>query len=105
MNVDYPGAADVAHWTYPLAVTLKKAVNLYTIHDLVPLRLPYTTLDNKKEFLKKVRRIAEKADHIVTVSEVSKRDIIDLLGVDESRVTNTYQAASPAELYSQPSGG
>ncbi|WP_421867118.1 glycosyltransferase family 4 protein [Pararhizobium sp.] len=103
LNVDYPGAADVAHWTYPLAVTLKKAVNLYTIHDLVPLRLPYTTLDNKKEFLKKVRRIAEKADHIVTVSEVSKRDIIDLLGVDESRVTNTYQAASlPSYILNRP---
>lgn len=94
LNVDYPGSADIAHWTYPLAVTLKNAANLYTIHDLVPLRLPYATLDNKKEFLKKVRRISERADHIVTVSEVSKRDIIELLGVDESRVTNTYQAVN-----------
>jgi glycosyltransferase involved in cell wall biosynthesis len=103
LNVDYPGAADIAHWTYPLAVTLKNAANLYTIHDLVPLRLPYTTLDNKKEFLKKVRRISEKADHIVTVSEVSRRDIIDLLGVDESRVTNTYQAVSlPSYILNRP---
>ena len=94
MKVDYPGSADVAHWTYPLSVELKNAANIYTIHDLVPLRLPYATLDNKREFFKKVRHIAEKADHIVTVSEVSKRDIIDLLGVEESRVTNTYQAVN-----------
>ncbi len=94
LNVDYPGKADVAHWTYPLPVKLKNAANLYTIHDLVPLRLPYTTLDNKRAFLKMVRRIGEKADHIVTVSEASKRDIVELLGVDENRVTNTYQAVS-----------
>ncbi|CAN7629543.1 glycosyltransferase family 4 protein [Pararhizobium sp. LjRoot238] len=94
LNIDYAGSADIAHWTYPLSVTLKNAANLYTIHDLVPLRLPYTTLDNKRAFLKKVKRISEKADHIVTVSEASKQDIVELLGVDESRVTNTYQAVN-----------
>lgn len=92
LDVDYDNAAQIAHWTYPLSVKMPKAANLYTIHDLVPLRLPYATLDNKREFMKLVRRIAAKADHIVTVSEASKIDIMNLLDVDESRVTNTYQA-------------
>lgn len=99
LTTSYETTADVAHWTYPLPVKLKNAANIYTIHDLVPLRLPYTTLDNKKEFFRIVKRICDHADHIVTVSEVSKRDIIELMGVDASRVTNTYQAASlPAHI-------
>jgi glycosyltransferase involved in cell wall biosynthesis len=66
--------------------------NIYTIHDLVPLRLPFTTLDNKKRYLGTVRGIAERAAHIVTVSEASRRDIVNLLGVPEHKVTNTGQA-------------
>jgi glycosyltransferase involved in cell wall biosynthesis len=77
----------------------KRARNVYTIHDLVPLRLPYTTLDNKRLTYRMLRKIAAEADHIVTVSENSKRDIIQLLGVDEDRVTNTYEAVEfPREL-------
>lgn len=98
-KVELPNSADIAHWTYPLPLTAKGAANIYTLHDLVPLRLPYTTLDNKKSYLKLVRKIAAQADHIVTVSENSKRDIVDLLGVDEVRVTNTYQSVSfPAAM-------
>ncbi|TWF57145.1 glycosyltransferase family 4 protein [Neorhizobium alkalisoli] len=94
METSYEQPADIAHWTYPLPIRLKKAQNIYTIHDLVPLRLPYTTLDNKKEYYRVARDIARHADHIVTVSEASKRDIVDLLEVPEERVTNTYQSVS-----------
>jgi glycosyltransferase involved in cell wall biosynthesis len=65
----------------------------------VPLRLPYTTLANKKYFYRLLTSLARTADHIVTVSEYSRRDIIEHLGVDERRVTNTYQAVDiPAEV-------
>ena len=66
--------------------------NIYTIHDLVPLRLPFTTLDNKRQTYRLLRKIAAEADHIVTVSENSKRDIVELLGVPEERVDETYEA-------------
>ena len=67
-------------------------VNIYTIHDLVPLRLPHTTLDEKKFFLNTVREIARRADRIVTVSEASRTDIVEMLGVSPDRVINTYQS-------------
>jgi glycosyltransferase involved in cell wall biosynthesis len=90
---------DLAHWTYPLPVRLPDCPNIYTLHDLVPLRLPYTTLDNKKRYYNLLKKIVGKADHIVTVSECSRRDIIDLLGVSEDRITNTYQSVYlPAEM-------
>jgi glycosyltransferase involved in cell wall biosynthesis len=80
------------HWTYPLPMRSEQTANIYTLHDLVPLRLPYTTLDRKASYLSLMQWIAKTADHIVTVSEASRRDIIQLLKVPESRVTNTYQA-------------
>ena len=83
---------NIMHCTYQLPLRAKGACNLYTIHDLVPLRLPFATLDNKRRAYKLLRQVAEQADHIVTVSENSKRDIVELLGVPEERVTNTYQA-------------
>lgn len=82
----------VMHWTYPLPIRMAGAKNIYTLHDLVPLRLPYTTLDNKRRYYRMVKQIADTADHIVTVSECSKRDIMNLLGVPEHKITNTYQS-------------
>ena len=89
--VKVPEIINIAHWTYPLPIRHKTAQKLYTLHDLVPLRLPYTTLDKKNYYYKLVKTIAQQADHIVTVSETSKRDIVNLLNVDERKVSNTYQ--------------
>jgi glycosyltransferase involved in cell wall biosynthesis len=45
----------------------------------------------------------ERADHIVTVSEASRRDIIDLLGCPEDKVTNTYQSVDiPSRFKDKP---
>jgi glycosyltransferase involved in cell wall biosynthesis len=83
---------DVAHWTYPLPIFTPGAKNIYTLHDLVPLKLPQTTLDNKKIYYRLCMALASRADHIVTVSETSRRDIVEILGVSPDKVTNTYQA-------------
>lgn len=96
-RVAVPGV-DLAHWTYPLPIEAKGAPNIYTLHDLVPLRLPYTTADHKRTYYAICKRIAERADHIVTVSEASRRDIIEILGVPEGRVTNTYQSIDVGEM-------
>ncbi len=99
MNVHFREAPDIMHWTYPLAIRIPKAKNIYTLHDLVPLRLPYTTLDNKRHYFRLIRRLTKSADHIVTVSEASKKDIMDLFGVPEERITNTYQAVDIPAIY------
>jgi glycosyltransferase involved in cell wall biosynthesis len=94
VDLDFDPRPDIFHSTYQLPLRSKSACNIYTIHDLVPLRLPFTTLDNKRRTFRLLKKIAEKADHIVTVSENSKRDIIELLAIDEKKVTNTYQAVA-----------
>ncbi|MGK8205112.1 glycosyltransferase family 4 protein [Burkholderia cenocepacia] len=102
-KVKMPSAPKIAHWTYPLPIRVEGAKNIYTIHDLVPLRLPYTTLDVKRRYFRLMKALATRADHIVTVSETSKRDIVNILNVPEERVTNTYQAVDiPAKYANKP---
>ncbi|MEN3749280.1 glycosyltransferase family 1 protein [Sphingomonas sp. HF-S3] len=90
---------DLVHWTYPLPLTVAGRPNLYTVHDIVPLRLPYTTLDHKRRYLQLLRKLDRSADHFVTVSECSKRDMVEILGISPDRITNTYQSVDiPASL-------
>ena len=91
-----PAPTDVMHWTCVLPIREVRAANLYTIHDVVPLRLPHATLDDKARYFGMCAEICGKADHVVTVSEQSKADIIRLFGIDEARITNTYQAVDVA---------
>ena len=103
VTFDGSRAPDVAHWTTLMPVHARNAPNIYTIHDLIPLRLPHTTLNNKPLFLDMCREVARRADHIAVVSEATRQDVIHMLGVPEDRVTNTYQAVSlPPALVHRP---
>lgn len=82
---------DIMHWTYPVPIRMEGTHNIYTIHDLVPLRLPYTTLTDKLHFSRLLRRCVEQADHICTVSDYSRDDIADQCGISPDIITNTYQ--------------
>lgn len=85
-------APHLFHATHPVPVRVPGAVNIYTIHDLVPLKLPNATLDNKKYYFNSMKEICRKADHIVTISETSKKDIISIIGIPESKISVTYQS-------------
>ena len=91
-----PNPPDIMHWTYPIPVVLEGARNVYTLHDLVPLRLPFATLDEKRVYRSLIDGCALHADAICTVSEASRHDILDLLAIDPDKVVNTYQV-SPME--------
>ena len=83
---------DAMHWTATLPTYARGVPNIYTIHDLIPLRLPHTTLDDKATYMALCKAVAARADHIAVVSETTRNDVIRMLGVSEDRVTNTYQA-------------
>lgn len=89
----------VMHWTCPLPIHARDMINVVTIHDLIPLRLPYTTVGDTTAYLSLCKTAVERADHVIVVSEQTRRDVIELLGVDASKVTNTYQSVSaPADV-------
>jgi glycosyltransferase involved in cell wall biosynthesis len=92
LRVRIPSPPDIMHWTYPLPIVLEGSRNIYTIHDLVPLRLPQTTLDDKGYHLSLMRGCAAEGAAICTVSEASRSDIATLLPEAAAKVMNTYQA-------------
>lgn len=95
LTVEDPPA--IMHWTYPVPVRMTGTRNIYTLHDLVPLKLPFATLDKKRYYHWLIERCVAEGDHIVTVSESSRSDVLAMYGARhpglEDRITNTYQHA------------
>lgn len=81
---------DVMHWTSALPIFARGAKNIYTVHDMIPVKIPQSVLGGSGNYLKICRKISELNCHIVTVSEHSKKDIVDLVGIPEERVHNNY---------------
>ena len=65
------------HWTYPMPAVLRGAVNIYTVHDLIPQITPELTPIARARHRAILKGVLSVADHIVTVSETSRRAIID----------------------------
>ena len=93
-NVKVNAPVDVLHLTAPLPVRMSGVKRVVTIHDLIPIRLPYTTPDNKSEFIARARTCARESDLVITVSHASKKDIVELLDVDPAKVAVTYQSSN-----------
>ncbi|TCU51471.1 glycosyltransferase involved in cell wall biosynthesis [Novosphingobium sp. PhB57] len=98
MTLRLPNPPSIMHWTYPLPIRLAGSRNIYTLHDLVPLRLPQASLEDKRYYDQLTRACVAQADHIVTVSERSRKDIIELLGADPNQITNCYQASDMPQI-------
>jgi glycosyltransferase involved in cell wall biosynthesis len=99
MPVRVAGAPPPAlmHWTHLHPIRLAGARNIATLHDAIPLRMPWVALDDKKGWQACAEAVAREFAHIVTVSEHSRRDLIALLGLPEEKITNTWQAVPPPD--------
>lgn len=104
LTIEVPDPPAIMHWTYPVPVRMAGTRNVYTLHDLVPLKLPFATLDHKRVYHRMVERCVQDADHIVTVSESSRADVIAMFGMAEDRITNTYQHAPVPAAANEPDG-
>ena len=90
---------DIFHPTYynPYflsAVKRRKKPFVLTIHDMTFERYPQDVLIYDRTIPHKKRLIAE-ADHIIAVSENTKRDIIELLGTDPSKISVVHHGYRP----------
>lgn len=66
-----------------------------TIHDMTYIRYPETVdKRNLRRLERGMRYSVERSDQLITVSEFSKREIVELLGVDEKRVSIVHNAPS-----------
>ena len=75
----------------------KHVPTIVTIHDLIFLRFPqwYSAFDRKIHTLK-FRYAAEKAQHIIAISEQTKRDIVDYFHIDPNKISVVYQGCHAA---------
>jgi glycosyltransferase involved in cell wall biosynthesis len=102
-TVTMPNPPEVMHWTYPVPIRMAGSRNVYTLHDLVPMKLPHTTLDDKRYYHRLIEACLRHGDHIGTVSEASRNDILSMFGADPDKVTNTYQSSPLPEAVAQSS--
>ncbi|MFS0851635.1 glycosyltransferase family 4 protein [Novosphingobium panipatense] len=93
-QISLPDPPDIMHWTYPVPLCVRGIPNIYTVHDLVPLKLPHTTLDRKPEFKALIDACTASAAQICTVSVASQHDIEDMFPQAAGMVTNTHQVSS-----------
>lgn len=95
----FSGAVDVFHtsdWLEPPA----RCPKVTTIHDLAIIKYPETFSsrgghDIVSNHKRKLRLVNQDKDLIITVSQNTKQDIIDLLKFPEKRVRVVYEASEP----------
>lgn len=94
---------EVLHVPHYNAPVRRRKTLLVTIHDLTHL-LDETmgrTLKSRVYARPMLQHVAQRADHIFTVSQYSKDRIVEHLGADPGKVTVTYNAVPP-HIYPEP---
>jgi glycosyltransferase involved in cell wall biosynthesis len=79
----------------PTGLKAKGIKSIVTIHDLIFIRYPhlYSFFDRKIHFLK-FKKATKNADLIIAISEQTKLDIIQYLGVASSKIKVIYQGCN-----------
>jgi glycosyltransferase involved in cell wall biosynthesis len=89
------GGFDLFHFTNATAPVAFPVPYVVTIHDLSLVRHPETHPLRRKAYQRTLLgRTARSARRVLTVSEASARDVVELLGVERGRVVVTPLAAA-----------
>lgn len=72
--------------------------SVITIHDLAFLHYPHFLTKASARYYGQIEDAVKRADHIIAVSNSTRRDIVNLLGVDEQKITVIYEAPNPVYL-------
>ena len=79
----------------PLGIENTSIKSVVTIHDLIFIRYPsfFKGID-RKIYLKKFKHACRVADKIITVSEQTKRDVIEYFGTSANKIEVVYQGCN-----------
>ncbi len=97
---DYPFG--LMHWTYPVPIHMTGWINLYTVHDMIPIDHPGLTPINAARHRAVLDAIKTEANAIVTVSQAARQSIIAGLCCEPQFVIDAGQAIDLPEPGSQP---
>lgn len=81
----------------PFNLSQNNIKSVVTIHDLIFLKFPqfYSWFDRKIHFYK-FKKAAIQANHIIAISEQTKKDIIDYFKIAPEKISVLYQGCSEA---------
>lgn len=85
----------IMHWTYPIPVRMHGWINIYTIHDMIPVDRPDLSPVDPRRLSAILAAILPAADHVVTVSDDARGRIVARTGFDPARVTNISIGVGP----------
>lgn len=95
---------DLLHAPHYNAPVFHRGPLVVTIHDLIPLRCPGTMRLKAGEayFATLVKRAVRHADHVITVSEYTRGDVLDFTRVAPAKVTPILQGVDLKYAQSVP---
>ena len=67
------------------------------IYDLIPLRLP-TLFPLHADFREQILRICARSAALVTISQCTKDDLVELLGIDPAKIHVVYPVATTSGI-------
>ena len=84
---------DIFHSPFFHAPKMKKAKLILTVHDLRLYRYPKTYNPLRYIFLKRaVKDAVHRADHIISISNFTKQDLVELCSVSPEKITVIHEA-------------
>ena len=96
------GYPDVLHGTNYLVYPSTKSIKIINIYDLTFIKYPEYTDSVVKTYTERVKRCLKWTDLVLTISESSKKDIIDYLKVDPAKIYVTPLASRYHANYLSP---
>ena len=92
----------IMHWTYPVPMQMEGWINLYTVHDTIPLDRPDLTLIDPRRYRAVLEAIIARGDGITTVSKNAGAAIVSALGCDPAFVVDTKQPIDTMDVRTGP---
>jgi glycosyltransferase involved in cell wall biosynthesis len=86
---------DVLHSPDFIPPFRRSCKSVITIHDLNFLLYPHFLTPESARYYSQIDQAVRNCDHIIAVSESTKRDIIRLTGAAEHKISVVYEAAHP----------
>ena len=90
------GRMDVVHSTDFIPPFYYRGPTVITVHDLAFLLYPHFLTRKAARYYGLIDRAVRRADHVIAVSESTKRDIVRLTGTPERKITVIHEAADAA---------
>ena len=100
LRVSSVGRAELIHLldhssAHLLPLVKKSILKVVTVHDLIPLRDGMGLTDSQVQRFRKNMKLLKLADRLISVSHYTKGEIINILGVDESKITVIPNGVDP----------